>query len=518
MFEYDVFLSYSSNNRRTVHALARRLKKDGVRVWLDSWVIQPGDSIPLKIQQGLEKSYTLLMCMSPDYFGSEWGKLEHQSILFRDPTNTKRRLIPLLIIDCTIPDIIAHFSYIDWRMHSNKSYARILDSCKEKESKLISTAVDLDVQLNDSRYHTENKNRFIEKNKEEGKLENRKKDSRFSLDSNSTRAIVCNDYGYLSPQERNKEIEEQYKLALENEPNNANKHINYGDFLRQMERKKEAEEQYKLALEYEPNNANAHNNYGLLLSETERKKEAEEQYKLALEYEPNNANTHSNYGVLLAKTGRKKEAEEHFKISFECNPTSAIAHNNYGDFLRQMGRKREAEEQYKLALEYEPNNANAHNNYGVLLAETGRKKEAEEHFKISFECNPTSAIAHNNYGDFLRQMGRKREAEEQYKLALEYEPNNANAHNNYGVLLAETGRKKEAEEHFKIAIKYDPKNINAQKNYDFLLKQIAQGKEAEKQKPKSNETNAHISCLNTHVINQKSIEIPETKKPWYKFW
>lgn len=63
MFEYDVFLSYSSKDKSSVHPLAERLKQDGLRVWLDEWEIKPGDSIPLKIQHGLEKSHTLLMCM-----------------------------------------------------------------------------------------------------------------------------------------------------------------------------------------------------------------------------------------------------------------------------------------------------------------------------------------------------------------------------------------------------------------------------------------------------------------------
>ena len=96
-FEYDVFLSYSSMDKETVHALAERLRTDRVRVWPDDWVIQPGDAIGMAIARGVEKSRTLVMCMSPDYFESEWGKLEHHSTLFRDPTNAKRRFLPLLI-------------------------------------------------------------------------------------------------------------------------------------------------------------------------------------------------------------------------------------------------------------------------------------------------------------------------------------------------------------------------------------------------------------------------------------
>jgi formylglycine-generating enzyme required for sulfatase activity len=148
MFEYDVFLSYSHKDKNIIHALAERLNRDGLRVWLDDWVIEPGDSIPLKIQHGLEKSHTLLMCMSPSYFDSVWGSMEHLTIIFRDPTNMQRRLIPLLIEDCTRPDFIAHLKYIDWRKPSNEVYNKILSSCQEKKFKLFSTYPDSGTQVN----------------------------------------------------------------------------------------------------------------------------------------------------------------------------------------------------------------------------------------------------------------------------------------------------------------------------------------------------------------------------------
>ena len=67
-FEYDVFLSYSSKDKKTVHALAKRLEKDGLRVWLDVWEIIALDRLLGKVdklERGLEQSRTLLMCMSP---------------------------------------------------------------------------------------------------------------------------------------------------------------------------------------------------------------------------------------------------------------------------------------------------------------------------------------------------------------------------------------------------------------------------------------------------------------------
>jgi WD40 repeat protein len=130
-FEFDVFLSHSSKDKKIVHELAKRLKQDGLCVWLDEWEIQPGDLVPLKIQRGLEQSRTLLMCMSPAYFDSEWSTLEHYTLLFRDPTNAQRRFIPLLIEDCSPPDIIAQFAYIDWRTMS--AYEKILAVCRKEE-------------------------------------------------------------------------------------------------------------------------------------------------------------------------------------------------------------------------------------------------------------------------------------------------------------------------------------------------------------------------------------------------
>lgn len=123
-FDYDVFLSYSSKDSKIVKALAERLNHDGLRVWLDAWMINPGDSISLKIQDGLERSKVFIPCMSRSYFDSKYNLL-----LFQDPTNTKRRLIPLLIEDCVLPNSVAQFAYIDWREQSEEAYRRLLIAC-----------------------------------------------------------------------------------------------------------------------------------------------------------------------------------------------------------------------------------------------------------------------------------------------------------------------------------------------------------------------------------------------------
>lgn len=84
-FKYDVFLSHSAKDKKTVREVAKRLKADGLRVWFDEWEIEAGDSILAKIEEGLEHSRVLVLCMSAHAFGSDWAQLEAGTFRFRDP-------------------------------------------------------------------------------------------------------------------------------------------------------------------------------------------------------------------------------------------------------------------------------------------------------------------------------------------------------------------------------------------------------------------------------------------------
>src|SRR5882724_4716437 len=129
-FAYDVFLSHNAKDKPAVRELAERLKQDGLRVWFDEWGIQPGDSIPLKIEQGLEQPRTLILVMSRNAFASEWVTLERHTAVFRDPANAERRFVPLRLDDAEITDTLKQFAYIDWRQKTQEQYARLLAACR----------------------------------------------------------------------------------------------------------------------------------------------------------------------------------------------------------------------------------------------------------------------------------------------------------------------------------------------------------------------------------------------------
>ena len=111
-FPYDVFLSHNAQDKPRVRRLAERLKQAGLqmeaglRLWFDEWNVRSGDIIALKVDEGLEQSRVLLLCISPNALASGWVALERSTAIHRDPSNEGRRFIPLLLADCELPDTL----------------------------------------------------------------------------------------------------------------------------------------------------------------------------------------------------------------------------------------------------------------------------------------------------------------------------------------------------------------------------------------------------------------------------
>lgn len=133
-FEYDVFLSHSTKDKAVVRPLAERLRKDGVKVWFDEWVLKPGDSIPAKIEEGLERSRVLVLCMSANAFGSDWAQLESGTFRFRDPLNKERRFLLLRLDDAPIIGSLAQFLSINWfPANREHEFMKLLEACRRPE-------------------------------------------------------------------------------------------------------------------------------------------------------------------------------------------------------------------------------------------------------------------------------------------------------------------------------------------------------------------------------------------------
>ncbi|TLU87714.1 MAG: TIR domain-containing protein [Chlorobium sp.] len=138
-FIYDVFLSHNKADKPKVRRLAERLRSAGVRVWFDEWVVKAGEIIPLKVDEGLEQSRVLLLCISPEALASGWVAQERSTAVHRDPSNAGRRFIPLLLAECDLPDTLAKYKYLDFREESDSTFAELLTSCKPETDSLPSS-------------------------------------------------------------------------------------------------------------------------------------------------------------------------------------------------------------------------------------------------------------------------------------------------------------------------------------------------------------------------------------------
>lgn len=90
-------------DKAVVRPLAERLRRDGTEASVyDRRTNQrrsQSAAPAAKIEEGLERSRVLVLCMSANAFGSDWAQLESGSFRFRDPLNEERRFFPLRLDD-----------------------------------------------------------------------------------------------------------------------------------------------------------------------------------------------------------------------------------------------------------------------------------------------------------------------------------------------------------------------------------------------------------------------------------
>jgi hypothetical protein len=111
----DVFLSYSSQDRLFVERLAADLVSYGLKVWWDQWEMQVGDSLVVRIQEGIQSSSWLVVVLSPNSAESSWVKRELASAIADEIASDQVRVLPALLHDCSLPPFIRDKLYADFR-------------------------------------------------------------------------------------------------------------------------------------------------------------------------------------------------------------------------------------------------------------------------------------------------------------------------------------------------------------------------------------------------------------------
>jgi hypothetical protein len=92
---YDVFLSHASEDKDAiVRPLYAALDAIGVSVWFDEAVLELGDSLRRKIDDGLARCRYGVVILSPRFLEKQWPQHELDGLVARESVNGTAERIP----------------------------------------------------------------------------------------------------------------------------------------------------------------------------------------------------------------------------------------------------------------------------------------------------------------------------------------------------------------------------------------------------------------------------------------
>ena len=83
-------------------------------VWFDEWELQAGDSIPGKLNSGLEAFDAFVLIWSANANRSNWVRQELHSAIMRSVKDQTAKIIPCMVDDTPLPALISDRKGVDF--------------------------------------------------------------------------------------------------------------------------------------------------------------------------------------------------------------------------------------------------------------------------------------------------------------------------------------------------------------------------------------------------------------------
>jgi tetratricopeptide (TPR) repeat protein len=115
-------------------------------------------------------------------------------------------------------------------------------------------------------------------------------------------------------------------------------------------------DEYKAALQEEPNNVSVLTNLGVAYYNTGQLDEAIAQYEKALETAPDDADIHSNLAAAYVQQEELDEALSEYQRAIELQPDLEQAHYGLGVVYMQQGKNDEAVQAFEKFAEFDSGN------------------------------------------------------------------------------------------------------------------------------------------------------------------
>jgi hypothetical protein len=128
--QYDVFLSHAHLDARWIEKLATQLVDEhGLKVWLDRWVLVPGEPWQRQLARALKHAASCAVCIGRNT-PKGWFQNEIEKALGRQAQDASFRVIPVLLpnararVEKTIQETFLELNtWVDFRKGADETYA-----------------------------------------------------------------------------------------------------------------------------------------------------------------------------------------------------------------------------------------------------------------------------------------------------------------------------------------------------------------------------------------------------------
>lgn len=202
------------------------------------------------------------------------------------------------------------------------------------------------------------------------------------VDPSNDRAFFYQGLLYEQKLDKFGRAEENYRRALEINPNTAEYHYHLGSTIAKQERWPEAISALEKALELDPERAEANLRLGMCLERVEKFDRAQEVYHKAIKTDPRLPEAYNALGNLYRRFEQYSHAAHVFKNATVNNPKWAMNYHDLGLVYQAQKRLDDAIAQFERARTLDGRHAGTLFNLGMAHHANGDARQAMAHLKL----------------------------------------------------------------------------------------------------------------------------------------
>lgn len=310
----------------------------------------------------------------------------------------------------------------------------------------------------------------------------------------------------LAEQGRFEEAVEWLRGAIEDEPNNADLHVNLGDMLVNVGRDREALAAFTSAVELCPDFLEASVKVGTQCLRLGRLQEAAQWFSRAVDVNDRLLVGYIGLGVAHHEAGNNEACEGTLEMAAGIEPNSSLLFSEAARLglkgamaKEQPGREDDAEEsedalaqlavktrsvsdvldlldemivRTQSVVRSHANHARLHYQLGLLLRNRGRAQEANEALSLALRINPSYTQAAIKLGLGLRETGRPEDAMECFRNALRYDPKTTALHHRLALLFSQRPGFDLAQQQYQMELGERAEEMDVAANLELALEQM----------------------------------------------